>query len=225
MELARSLYGDVAGGVVGMGFAPPAQSDLAKLQPYFETSFPYILYLGRKEMGKNAHMLIDFFCEAKDRRLIDDSLQLVILGGGSFSDLHRDEALSRNDVIDLPHLTEAEKQRLLHHALYLCQPSINESFSIVLMEAWMVGTPVVVHGECAVTRHHVVQSGGGLYMSSPTDLAAVTRYFYEDSVRAAEFAQRGREYVKREFSWAAVLDRFDKALSMLEVGSLKRAPH
>lgn len=213
MELARSLYGDIQGGVVGMGFQPPTLYDIGDLEPYFEEQFPYILYLGRKEMGKNAHVLIDYFCEAKGSGSIDSGVKLVILGGGSFSDLHRDDSLSRGDVVDLPHLSEREKQRLLRHALFLCQPSVNESFSIVLMEAWMVGTPVVVHGECAVTKHHVLQSGGGLYLSSSNDLAGVTRYFMEDSERRAEFADRGRGYVEREFSWQSVLERFDQVVT------------
>lgn len=215
MELARSLYGDIKGGVVGMGFQPPSPKELAQLKPYFEQSFPYILYLGRKEMGKNAQVLIDYFCEAKSLRLIDEGVKLVILGGGSFSDLHREDALHRGDVIDLPHLSERDKQRLLRHALYLCQPSTNESFSIVLMEAWMVGTPVVVHGECAVTKHHVLQSGGGLYISSPTDLAGVTRHFTEDAGCRAEFAARGRSYVESEFSWSSVLERFDRVIATM----------
>jgi glycosyltransferase involved in cell wall biosynthesis len=213
MELARSLYGDIKGGVVGLGFQPPSPEELALLEPYFEERFPYIIYLGRKEMGKNAHLLIDYFCEAKARHLLAPEMKLVILGGGSFSDLHREESLSRGDVLDLPHLSERDKQRLLRHAIYLCQPSTNESFSIVLMEAWMVGTPVVVHGECAVTKHHVLQSGGGLYLSSPTDLAAVTQYFLENPAHRGEFAGRGRAYVEDQFSWSSVLDRFDQALA------------
>jgi glycosyltransferase involved in cell wall biosynthesis len=216
MELARSLYGGVGGGVVGMGFDLPTADTVSALEPYFGESFPYILYLGRKETGKNAHTLIDYFCEIKDRGLIEPSMKLVILGGGSFSDLHREDAVLRNDVVDLPHVGEREKQRLLRHALYLCQPSTNESFSIVLMEAWMVGTPVVVHGECAVTKHHVVESGGGLYMSSPSDLAGVTQFFARDPNRRSEFAARGRDYVGSEFSWEAVLSRFDAVVARLQ---------
>jgi len=215
MELARSIYGDVAGGVVGMGFELPTRDDVSSLEPFFDHSSKYILYLGRKEMGKNAQVLIDYFCQAKDLGLIDNDLKLVILGGGSFSDLHRQESLSRGDIIDLPHLDEREKRRLLRHALYLCQPSVNESFSIVLMEAWLVETPVVVHGECAVTKHHVLEFGGGLYMSSAADFAGVTRYLMEEPGQRAEFAGRGRAYVEREFSWQAVLNRFDQVMATL----------
>ena len=210
MHLARSLYGDVRGGVVGMGFEPPTRSEVDSLKPIFEDSAPYIIYLGRKEMGKNVHKLIDFFCAGKDRGLLPESLRLVVLGGGSFSDLHRPESLLRKDVVDLPHIDEAGKRRLLRHALYLCQPSVNESFSIVLMEAWMVGTPVVVHGECAITRGHVVESGGGLYFSSIEDFAGVTRYMFEESNSRLQLAECGRRYVIQNYSWEATLQRFDR---------------
>jgi glycosyltransferase involved in cell wall biosynthesis len=212
MELARSIYGEIPGGVVGMGFEPPEEAEIAGLEPYFDRSFPYILYLGRKEMGKNAHLLMDYFCQAKGLGLIHADTRLVILGGGSFSDLHRQDLLERGDIIDLPHLSERDKQRVIRHSLYLCQPSTNESFSIVLMEAWMLGTPVVVHGGCPVTKHHVMESAGGLYISSASDLGGVTSYLSQDSNIRSVFAARGLDYVKREFSWDAVLGRFDRVL-------------
>lgn len=215
MELARTLYGDIPGGVVGMGFTFPKAANVEALEPYFSDDFPYILYLGRKETGKNVHVLIDAFCEAKDAGLIPAEVKLAVLGGGSFDDLHRPEALRRGDVVDLPHVHERDKQRLLRHALYLCQPSTNESFSIVIMEAWMVGTPVVVHAQCAVTRHHVIESKGGLYFSSTEDLAAVTRYFLENPSHKVRHAESGSRYVAREYSWDAVLARFDKNVSNL----------
>jgi glycosyltransferase involved in cell wall biosynthesis len=213
MELARSLYGEIPGGVVGMGFTFPDSEEVGKLEPYFSENFPYILYLGRKETGKNVHLLIDTFCEAKEEGLISKEVKLAILGGGSFDDLHRPEALAREDIIDLPHVSERDKQRLLRHALYLCQPSTNESFSIVIMESWMVGSPVVVHANCAVTRHHVVESAGGLYFSSAHDLAGVTQHYLSDLSARDVHARAGAAYVNREYSWTAVLERFDQTVS------------
>lgn len=215
MHLARSLYGEIPGGVVGLGFVPPSPNEVQGLLPYFETDDPYILYLGRKEMGKNVHKLIDYFCEAKREEVIPPNVRLVILGGGSFADLHRNDVLGRDDIIDLPHVSEREKQRLLRNALFLCQPSTNESFSIVLMEAWMVGTPVAVHGECAVTRHHVIESAGGLYFSSPEDFGGVARYYLEHPCERAVLARKGAIYVQKEFSWGAVSQRFHDAIADL----------
>lgn len=48
-------------------------------------------------------------------------------------------------------------------AEFLLQPSLMESFSIVIMEAWLAGTPVMVHAGCSVTKDHVERSGGGLH--------------------------------------------------------------
>lgn len=215
MILARSIYGEIPGGVVGMGFSPPEALEVEALTPYFTEGFPYILYLGRKETGKNVHLLIDAFCEAKEAGLIPNEVKLAILGGGSFDDLHRGEALTRGDVVDLPHVSELDKRRLLKHALYLCQPSTNESFSIVIMESWMVGTPVVVHAKCEVTRHHVIESGGGLYFSSPLDLAGVTRFYLSNPAARAEHANAGGAYVRREYAWSAVLNRFDSTVGAI----------
>ncbi|MEY4701853.1 MAG: hypothetical protein RL326_2040 [Pseudomonadota bacterium] len=219
MQLARSLYGDISGGVVGMGFSRPAphpvQTGENSHLAHTRGDGAYILYLGRKEMGKNVHVLIDYFIEAKSNGLIPQELRLVVLGGGSFTDLHRSDVLDRGDIIDLPHVDEHEKRRLIAESLFLCQPSTNESFSIVLMEAWIVGTPVVVHGECAVTRHHVIESSGGLYFSSPGDLAGVIRYMCENPRARAEFAVKGASYVAKEYSWDAVLTRFDTTVDSI----------
>lgn len=215
MELARSLYGDIPGSVVGMGFDMPSAEYVAGLEPYFADKAPYILYLGRKETGKNVHILIDSFVDAKAQGLLPEEVKLAILGGGSFEDLHRPEVLSRTDVVDLPHMSERDKQRLLRHALYLCQPSTNESFSIVIMEAWMVGTPVVVHAACPVTRHHVEESKGGLYFSSAHDLAGVTKYFLTDPAARRQHAEAGAAYVAHEYAWSSVVKRFDTALEQL----------
>jgi glycosyltransferase involved in cell wall biosynthesis len=83
------------------------------------------------------------------------------------------------------------------------------------MEAWMLGTPVAVHGDCAVTKHHVDESRGGLYISTPSDLAGVVRFFMEDEGRRAEWARRGREYVEREFSEQSVMRRFHSVVEDL----------
>ena len=79
----------------------------------------------------------------------------------------------------------------------------------------MVGTPVVVHGACPVTRHHVEESRGGLYFSSAEDLAGVTTYFLGDSEARRLHAAAGADYVKREYAWSSVLKRFDGALGEL----------
>jgi glycosyltransferase involved in cell wall biosynthesis len=215
-DLARELYGGVRGGEVGMGFeilAPPSERTI---QPYFKDLSPYLLYLGRKETGKNVHLLVDYFLELKGQGGAYESLKLAVVGGGSFSDLGRPHALERDDVIDLVHVTEEEKRALLRHCVALVQPSTNESFSIVLMEAWLEGVPVLVHGKCRVTRHHTIQSGGGLYFSTSEDFNAVVGTLLEQPELARELGESGYRYVAERYTWDAVCERFYRVMGELQ---------
>lgn len=209
-ELAQRLYGRrFLGGVVGLGFN---ESPFEILPHYFQEKFPYIVYVGRKETGKNAHLLLDYFAKIKEcsKKLFD--LKLVIVGGGSFSDLERPWAATREDVIDLPPVTEEEKSQILQHAMCLAQPSRNESFSIVLMESWLQKTPCLVHARCEVTKDHVVKSGGGLFFDSPDELRVIIEMLHQESDLRNTLGEAGYQYVKKVFCWDAVLDRFDNAI-------------
>ena len=211
-ELAQALYGPLRGGVVGMGFESYEQIYVEQLRPYFETEFPYLLYFGRKETGKNVHVLVDYFCALKESGSVPENLKLVIFGGGSFDDLHRPGAREREDVIDLGHMSQADKERLIRHALVVCQPSENESFSIVLMEAWLLGTPVLVSANCPVTKDHVLRSGGGLYFGNEEDFAGVMCELLRTPELRQSLAIAGRRYVEKEYSWSAVMERFDRVM-------------
>lgn len=220
-DLARRLYGEQNGGEVGMGFDPLTPEYVQGLEPWGgdgvrKVDTPYLLYVGRKETGKNAHLLIDHFIAAKECYPSLQHLSLVFVGGGSFDDLHRPSARARPDIIDLPHLSERDKHRLMRHALALCQPSTNESFSIVLMESWLLGTPVLVHAHCAVTQRHCVESSGGLYFSDADDFGAVVQRLASEPELRGALARAGAAYVQEKYSWPAVLDRFETVLDSFD---------
>jgi len=222
-ELARALYGKhLRGGVVGMGFedtAPLNRDNSVEHQQFFkDDTTSYVLYLGRMETGKNAHILLDHFVEGKEQGLIPKELRLVIAGGGAFSDLERPQYSERTDILPVGRVSEEEKYLLLRDALALIQPSVNESFCIVMMEAWLAGTPVLVSDACAVTKDHVLRSGGGLYFRDTLDLAGALKTLAEDSALQAELGDSGKRYVKTQYNWQAVMGRFEE-----EVGRLLKA--
>ena len=97
-------------------------------------------------------------------------------------------------------------------ALAVCQPSVNESFSIVLMESWLQETPALVNRRCAVTRHHVTLSNGGLYFDDPIEFAAEVDYLRRHPKERREMGRQGRAYVLDNYSWPVVLGRFEGAL-------------
>lgn len=207
-ELARNLYHlenlEARSGVVGMGF-DGVPRETRHLQS--EKRRPYLLYSGRKEQGKNLDLLI----EAYESEALSKKLDLVLIGAG---EINFRETLPEG-VTDLGFVSEEEKRALMAGAFALCQPSVNESFSIVLMEAWQHGVPVIVHGNCDVTRHHAVVSGGGLYFTTAPEFGAVVRELAANEELRVQLGAAGKHYVETEYSWDAVLARFAKTLEKL----------
>ena len=191
---------------VGMGFVEEQAERVDLKESFPQLPDNYFLYSGRKEEGKNLGLLIEYF-----EKLGAEDVKLVLIGSGEVGFLEK----LPECVVDLGFVSEAEKLSLFREALALYQPSVNESFSIVLMEAWLQGTPVVVHGNCAVTREHVNESAGGLYFSNYEEFERVSRMLLEDRMLRAKLGASGREYVRFKYSWEAVLERFDSALKKI----------
>jgi glycosyltransferase involved in cell wall biosynthesis len=150
----------------------------------------YVLYLGRQDASKNIDFLIDAFRTFRERR-VATSLQLVLAGP-------RGSAHTGDGILDLGAVNEAAKAALLTYARALAQPSIHESFSRALYEAWFARRPVLVHGECRATARAVEDAGGGWIGTTLEDwvrMFAAVDESADDAVDA--FGERG---------WAAALD-------------------
>jgi len=218
-ELAAQLYKlpelEQKSAVVGMSFYKPPHLDLSKISSarvlkFLESDAPYILYSGRKEQGKNVGLLIDCYRNYKAERP-NSKVELCLIGSG---DLDFYGALPEG-VSDLGFVSEEEKLYLMKQASVLCQPSINESFSIVIMEAWQQQTPVLVHANCAVTREHVVNSGGGLYFANGVEFNAAVDKLLEPEF-AAQVGNCGEKYVAETYCPKAVCQRFVNALKQFK---------
>jgi glycosyltransferase involved in cell wall biosynthesis len=112
------------------------------------------------------------------------------------------------DIADLGFVTEQEKLDAYAAAEIFCQPSLNESFSYVIMEAWLCGTPCLVHEKCEVTRDHAVSSGGGLYFNTPADFSRSLGLMLNDSDLKQRMSTAGREYVLDNFAWKHIVTKF-----------------
>jgi glycosyltransferase involved in cell wall biosynthesis len=189
--------------LVGFGF-DDVEADPARFRQRWGISEPFVLYSGRLEALKNVLELVAFFIAYKQAR--PGPLKLVLMGTGPLAPpAHR-------DVIPIGFLSGQEKQDAYAAATVLCQPSRLESFSIVLMEAWLAGVPVLVHGECEVTRHHVLRANGGLYYSDLDEFIGALDWLLEHPAERRRMGQAGRAYVRSEYNWATVLQRFRAAL-------------
>ncbi len=119
---------------------------------------PYLCYLGRVDEHKGCGMLAAYFVAYKERHPSD--LALAFVGPVS------DEAPRHPDIVVTGTVDEADKWDILAGAQTMVTPSAYESFSLVVLEAWRVGVPVLVNAACAAIMEHVRGSGGGLWFDS-----------------------------------------------------------
>ena len=205
--LASRLYTLKPGrsAVIGMGipsFDVPAD-EFARRRGLLE---PYLIYSGRREGGKGTPLLMDYF--ALFRKRFDRPLKLLLTGSGEA----HPPASVRNDVIDLGFLPEEEKREAMAGAVAFCHPSVNESFSIVQLEAFMARTPALVHGMCEVTTFHCRQARAGLWFRTyPEFEESLLRLLDQPELRLA-LGEAGRRYVLERYTYEAVTRKLLDAL-------------
>ena len=161
---------------------------------------PYLLCLGRVDDGKGTGVLAEFFARYKQRR--PSPLTLVLAGPV----VHRPPA--HPDVVVAGPVAEDVKWGLLRGASALVNPSGYEAFSLVLIEAWTVGRPVLVNSRCEPTREHCERSGGGLWFDEYAQFEVIVDRLVDDECLRSRLGERGRHYVDRNFRWPVLIERY-----------------
>ncbi len=191
---------------LGFGFPDhPEQGDPLRFRWRTGITGPMLLYAGRLELGKNVPLLIDYFVRYKAER--PGPLTLALSGTGNIRPPKRD------DIIELGMLSREALTDAYSGALALCQLSLNESFSLVLMESWLQSRPVIVHADCAVTRGHVERSGGGYAIGSYEEFRAAVDALLADETAGAARGERGKTYVLERYTWSRLLPRIEESIA------------
>ncbi len=176
---------------------------------------PFILCLGRRDKTKNTTLLIDAFKVFRQRHP-ESRMKLIIAGPGEGHFGNEVEGIH-----DLGLVSETDKAALLSGCTALFQPSKNESYSRVIMEAWFYTKPVVAHNRCLATAMAVEAAGGGWLADTVEEWGSlfqkVTTMGKDELTKIGEF---GREYAKRYAEWETVIDRYE---TVLQLGSDRKA--
>ncbi len=148
---------------------------------------PYVLYVGRIEAGKGLKDVV--------KQHGRDLPTLVLAGGGD---------LELKGVKQLGRISEQQKYDALRHATAAVVPSRYESLSLLALEAFAVGTPVVGNAQSAVVAGHLKRSGAGVAFSGAEGYASAVK---EVGAGRGNLSQKAVAYAKR-FRWPKVVEAY-----------------
>ena len=189
--------------IVGVGVEPPKQLDPAAFAQKHGLHGPYLLYVGRQEAGKGLKDLLKHH-----RALVEafhDAPVLVLAGGGALD-------VEGERVRTLGRISEEDKWNGLAGALAAVAPSRFESLSLLALEAFAVGTPLLANAESSVLEGHVARSGAGAtWHDADSYLAGVQRLgLGRDALRTKALAYA------RAFRWPKVIAAYRAELSRIQ---------
>ncbi len=128
------------------------------------------------------------------------------------------------EILDLGVLDGPRKAAWIEAADVLCLPSANESFGLVVTEAWSVGTPVVT-SDLPVLRELVSAGRGGITVSrEPRALARGLLSLLEDPQRAHQLGKAGRAYWSEHYRPSLVAGVHERLYLRLSEGATARQP-
>jgi glycosyltransferase involved in cell wall biosynthesis len=201
----------VPGEVVGTGIDRPAAIPVDEVAPRLDLLGDYLVYVGRIEPEKGCAVMLDHFLrwQRETRR----GATLALFGRGTM------EITENVHVRLMGVVTEAEKLAGLARARALVMPSRHESLSMVVLEAWMMGRPVLVNGDCEVLRGQVLRAGGGLYYRRYEEFAAALDLLLDRPDLADTLGAQGREYFEANYAWPRIMEKYDRLLARVTEGA------
>jgi len=186
--------------VVGVGVDVPARSDPDRFRQAHGIDGPYFLYVGRIVESKGCPELFDHWARFAARH--DGHATLVLAG-------HREMAVpDRPDVRYIGTVSDADKFDALAGCTALVYSGRLDSLSMVTLEAWAMGRPVVVSARAPVLASMSRRAGAGLPYGSADEFAEVLELLLERPALAAALGEQGRAFVARTYTWPGVVEKY-----------------
>ncbi len=158
-----------------------------------DQGLPYFLFVGRLEKLKGLETLIPLFRRYGRARL------LIAGDGGMAPDLIRLAGGAEN-IEFLGHTSSHRLRTLYRDAVALVVPSMAyETFSLVTVEAFREGTPVIARN-LGGPKELIEQSGGGLLFNSPEEMEAALNRLLDNRPLRDELGARGQQAYRQNWT-------------------------
>jgi glycosyltransferase involved in cell wall biosynthesis len=191
---------------VGVGVEIPEEPNTREFFQGHRITAPYILYAGRIEPGKGCGELIEYFLRFNRE---NPHLKLVLIGKLLM------ELPVHPGILYLGFVSPEEKNAAMFGALASVHPSYLESLCMAALESMAIRTPIFVQARTDPLKQHCINGKGGLYYDSYQEFAAGLGLFLKDEKLRKIMGNNGFGYVRDNYSWPKVMDKYKKMFDHL----------
>ncbi|MGH9333490.1 MAG: glycosyltransferase family 4 protein, partial [Vicinamibacteria bacterium] len=188
---------------IGIGMELLEQPDIHSFRRKHDIPGKYLLYAGRIDAGKGLEELFRFFQFYKEEHPGSGNLQLILIGRLSMK-LPESPSIRYIGFVD-----EGDKLSAMAGAIAVVQPSRMESLSIVTLEAFSVGTPVMATANSRVLADHCRKANAGLYYADFEEFEEILTLLLDDRNLARSLGRNGQQYVKDNYGWNRLLPKYE----------------
>jgi glycosyltransferase involved in cell wall biosynthesis len=203
----------VPGVVVGVGSEIPERSNGGRFRQKFEMRDRFAIYVGRIDENKGCAELFDFF-EHYSASVVD-GMHLVLIGTPHIP------IPTHPRIHHLGFLDDQDKYDAMAASELLVMPSYLESLSMVALEAWAMGKPVLANAKCDVLQGQCLRSNAGLFYESFAEFAETLRAIDMTPSLQAALGRNGRAFFERHYAWPVIEKKY---VDMLQQLSRESAP-
>ena len=171
---------------------------------------PVILFVGRLNFIKGPDLLLEAFCRCnQDGRLKGYHLVFAGPDEGMLQGLKRmaSECGLNGRVHFTGHISGTERSDAYRAADFLVIPSRQEAMSIVVLEAGVTATPVLITDRCGF--EDVAEVGGGMVVSATVDgLQRGLAEMLQDKNSLPTMGAKLKAHVTAHFTWDTITERY-----------------
>jgi glycosyltransferase involved in cell wall biosynthesis len=119
-------------------------------------------------------------------------------------------------------LPEEERLHALEAATVVVVPSPYESLSLLALESFAVGTPVLASARAEVLVEHCLRSNAGLFYADRWEFVEALKLLLRDAGLRGKLGQNGRTYIQQNYRWSIVLSKYERLFTRIR-GGLREA--
>ncbi|MBD0263266.1 MAG: glycosyltransferase family 4 protein [Tolypothrix sp. Co-bin9] len=191
------------GPVAGVAIDPPSTINAKNFRQKYNINEPFLLYIGRIDPSKGCQELFDYFIQLRKQE--SSSRKLVLLGKPTMPIPHHP------DIVALGFVDEQTKWDALSACDLLVMPSPYESLSMVLLEAWIMGKPVIVNGKCDVLVGQCLRSQAGVWYTNADEFQVAIEKM--DKQIRYQLGLQGKRFVESNYVWSKIEKDYLKLLN------------